>query len=255
MEHNIELYKTCDKLLEIALQFKVLIHKKRKPNVIHEKERTLIKKKARDIRIKEASIVNNSYQETLQHINEEYDIRTTNQLDVLDIEDKLSRHVETLKEILFDQTIDYQQIILISDRLRLSNISKLEAAREYDSSRHSKTFQDLPVIAGFVERDALVTKVLENFRKIEDLKSQDLQIQRDLRKAQISARDVWRRTRPDNENNGLSKGDRLGENYNTIVRHNNWLKHCLTDLLLESKIAWVNDPVLRQLVLYSDGSQ
>jgi len=233
---------SANDLLDSALAIPVLVTRKRERRTPFERERKALRQRALARQVQEEAAVHERYLTLLQDSKD-----ADADLGEIEVEERLVGSIHELKKAAFDQVVERQQLELITQRVQTSSAVIQEAKQEYKQNSGKSSN------ASFHRRDALVTEVLSQYRQVEELRRQVLEVERELREKQARARKLWRsRTtasqpkREDPSFDALSPADKR-----LLQQKNSWLRHLLTTIVLESKINWAIDPSLRSLMLDS----
>jgi len=95
----------------------------------------------------------------------------------------------------------------------------------------------------FRARDEVMLRVLKLYKRKLALKEEELNLDREIRKKQLTARRLWsemKRNKPRVSHESQSV---------ELANHNRWLHHVLLTFVLESKIDWSQETRLAELIL------
>ena len=262
-----------ERLLGTALALRVLVTRKRARPVAFAAERRTLRRRALERQREDERGVNVAMSRVLA-------APAGGAEDAIDLEERLIKSIDVLSARLFDQTADSQQLELIAKSVRLGAVAAEEARREaaLAAARDSdKGRERRPGAAGanatgagagdaggvgpgagglFAQRDELAAQVLSLSARLSALRDRELQLEREVLERQSAARAAWRATpgaaiaedRGPAADAGAADGPALRE----LRRHNAWLKHVLTAVLMEQRCDWAGDELLLSLMLGRD---
>jgi len=232
----------AERLLASALSFRVLIRvaSEEKEEIFVAEKVALRKRNLEKRQRDEDEIRRIRSQHTLA------DVRPAMYLeDPAEEEAKLAESIRELKTKLFDETVQHQQLELLLRRIRLQKVMTQEVEVEFGEKAEKRE-----VDFHFRERDDWVTKVLSSHEQLETLERESEVLDQQILEGQKQVRRSWKRRRGRELTRGNKKLKKLKPSEEKKVQDKNqWLRHVVTSMVLETKINWAVDPTLKSIIL------